>query len=295
MVPDAADGPDPANATAGGRSAPESAAGPPVLVAVHLPRAAGRTLDAILARQYHGWAYLRLAAAGPCDASQPVEHRLAALSPGRLRALRAIFGPIAPGLGERALDELGLDRFLAGPARYLTVVREPVERVASLYRQVRADPAHPLHATVTDGGLSLDDCLARRLGPFADGQFRHLAGAALADRLGSGDDPDLLRRAIRLIDRRFDLIGTVDRFDDFLTLAWQRYCWQVPLYRRPPAGPAAPLDAATVELAERANLLDRELYRFAASRLAHHVDAAGPCFADRRALFGLLNATGGPA
>jgi hypothetical protein len=197
---------------------------------------------------------------------------------------------------------VGLDRLLPGPSRYLTVLRDPVERVVSLYRYIRANPRHRLHAQIVEANLTLRDCLSRPFVQFNNGQLRLLTGTTSRHLLGHGiDDAALLARAKQTLDRQFDLLGTTSRFDEFLVLAWQRYRWQVPLYRRSnvssnassPQAAGAGLDEETRALAEQMNRMDRDLYRYADERLSNAVRDAGPTFQQRSRLFGLLNGFGG--
>lgn len=263
---------------------------PGVLLFVHLPRTAGTTLNGILGRQYVGDAFLKLPDGFAMRNDQIVvgSDPLVGLSSERLGRLRAISGHMS----------IGLDRRLSRPARYLTVLRDPVARVVSLYQYIRANPRHRFHAQIVGENLTLKECLTRPFVQFNNGQLRMLTGTISRHLLGHGvDDAELLAQAKRTLDRQCDLVGTTSRFDEFLVLAWQRYRWQVPLYRRNNVSPATlstpELDLETRALAEQQNVMDRELYRYADERLTYAVQVAGPQFQRQARLFSMLNAAGG--
>ncbi|MCC6176454.1 MAG: sulfotransferase family 2 domain-containing protein [Chloroflexi bacterium] len=264
----------------------------PVLLFVHLPRTAGTTFNGILSREYGADALYKV------HDGLAIEHGFVTagddpfvrLTAERRQRYAAISGHMS----------VGLHSWVPGPSRYVTILRDPVERVASLYQFIAEQPSHRLHERITRDGWTLADCLTHPDYPmlqFNNGQLRMLTGAVTADRLPRGVyDSERLARAVHLVDETLDLVGTTDRFDEFLVLAWRRYGWQMPLYRASNVSAApkkAILDPSTVALIETYNRMDRELYAYARRRLDQATAAAGTAFTRDLAAFRLLNHAGG--
>ncbi|MCC6178307.1 MAG: sulfotransferase family 2 domain-containing protein [Chloroflexi bacterium] len=265
---------------------------PPTLLFVHLPRTGGTTLKGILEREYGESAYLRLRNGivmedGVVSAGDDPFFHLPSARRGRLLALSGHMS-------------VGLHAWIPGPARYVTLFRDPVERVVSLYRYIASRPEHPLHPAIVREGLTLRDCLTHSrnsLLQFHNGQVRMLTGAVTGARLPLGArDSQRVRLAKRLLDEHFELVGVTERFEDLVVLAWRRFRWRVPLYRPVNASRGqrtVAVDPKTRALIEERNSMDREIYEYARERLADVVASAGPEFVRDRALFRMLNHAGG--
>ncbi|HEX2032412.1 MAG TPA: hypothetical protein VHL78_13625 [Actinomycetota bacterium] len=243
------------------------------LIFQHIPKTAGSTLRQVVARQYPApqvfvqepqqqpatspyLRYLRGEQDLPAmnrpgfDPNGRFRRELAALPGDRLEAIHAVIGHLWFGLHEA----------LPRPATYMTVLRDPLERVLSLF-----------HYHVGFNGLTgtLDDYLeAGRDFEIDNGQTRYLCG-----RLPDADvrfvpcTPDMLDRAKRHLVRAFSVVGTVERFDESLLLMTRVFGWRIPWYEpvnvnreRPPSRAVPP--SIREHILER-NRFDQELYRFA--------------------------------
>src|SRR5689334_6319058 len=100
----------------------------PVLIFLHLPKAAGTTLTQIIERQYGASAILPL-----YDSSFGEE--LTVLSSSRMDNVRVVTGHVY----------FGAHAFLSRPSTYITMLRDPIDRVISHYYFVRGDPSHYLY------------------------------------------------------------------------------------------------------------------------------------------------------
>lgn len=242
-----------------------AAGGPAPLLFLHIPKAAGTTLSAILRHHYPGQAFegginvfQRLELAGP---------RLeAAARCGKLRALSA---EVTFGLAVRSLPT----------ARYLTILREPVERALSQISYLRAGHGAgliPSGRPLPAPGLTLDEAVAG--GYVLDNmQTRMLCGIV------SPFDPlpaDGLEQAKRTLTERFACVGTTERFDEFLALLNLELGWPTMPYQRKRVNPLnrgrAELSVLQLRRLEEANALDRELFDHAERLLAQALEAAGP-------------------
>jgi hypothetical protein len=111
-----------------------------------------------------------------------------------------------------------MHRFLGVPPCYASILRDPIERVVSLYHHYERDPATSLewHQRIK-AGLSLKE-------------FAKLARNHMTDLLsGSIDgnvDENMLDRAKDNIRRHFVAIGTSDNMDEVLRVLSRRFSWR---------------------------------------------------------------------
>jgi hypothetical protein len=234
------------------------------VVFVHVPKTGGMTLASILARQFRAAAAYQLE--GPLTAARQELRRLPL---ERLRNLRLVGGHVPFGLHE----------CLPRPARYVTLLRDPVERLVSVYYYGRLRPEWPIHRQIHDRGWTLDDFIASdAAAEFHNQQTRMLAGGD-----GLDDAPGALERALEHLGQHFPFAGLMERFDESVLLYREVLGWGAVHYRPEninrgrPRGPQIP--AATAAAIERRNALDRALYeaakpRFEAALAASAVDTA---------------------
>jgi hypothetical protein len=194
------------------------------------------------------------------------------VSVDELRSLGAAAG-VAAVAGHMGF---GVDRFLPGRNVYLTMLRDPVERVVSHYRYLRANPHLSAHDEALRGVGSLEDYVVAS--PLAElinnGQTRLLGGDVLTPGLPA--DEHTLERALLVVERADVLVGVQERFDESLLLFRRAMGWGYPAYRRENAGPGAPeLSPGLVALIRDRNALDVALHRAAQRRVAADLSAAG--------------------
>jgi hypothetical protein len=242
-------------------SGSEVAAAPTVLF-LHIPKAGGQTLGEIIYAHTcdetvpdhlllpGGVAYLTYGFLKERPLAVP-EHVLPLL---RREDLRAVIGHFWFGLHEH----------VARPYQYITALRDPVERVLSLYYYTR------LHESTT-----LDAFLAEP--PFREvdnDQTRRIAG--VDPEIGECTEAMLQKAKENL--RRFAVAGTIERLDEMLVLFKRRLGWQGPVAWQPrnvnpERPPAASLPRATIAAIRQRNELDWELWHYA-SRLMDEALAA---------------------
>lgn len=113
---------------------------------------------------------------------------------------------------------------------YFTALRDPVERVRSLYDYIRVQPVHPQHELFA--ARPLEELLDGRplLDPhFSNGQVRQLAGPRSAtEEVG----PALLERAWENLCRDDVIVTFTDRIEEGLIALAQRIGRSVPPYKR---------------------------------------------------------------
>jgi len=269
----------------------------PLIIFVHIPKTAGRSMNKVLRRQYGqeacysvGW--------GPDMPDGPSRHLGvyvgAKLQPGDvwypegLRSSARRFRALPKDERERIRVILwhmsfGLGKHLPLPSTYITLLRKPVERVLSQYYYTAAPDETPgdadLHVHLSD---RLEPNLQTRMlaGPYAD----HM------DQLPPTEE--LLEQAKRNL-RSCAMVGLAERFDETLLLLRKAFGWKMPFYRRVNVNRSRPhtdqIAPETLARISADNAIDEELYRFACALFEQQVEAYGPSFRRDLRLFRILN------
>jgi galactose-3-O-sulfotransferase len=252
------------------------------VIFMHLSKTAGTTLRQIILAQYGSDAVRHV---DGCSPSEPAEH-VRRLPASERDGIRAFVGHMA----------FGLHRVLSGPSTYVTLVRDPVERLISHYHYSLSDVTAPLHGEVVSKGMTLKDYVERSEAAweFNDGQTRLLGCDML--RWPCASSTDLLERAKRNIEERFAVVGTTERFDESVLLMRRALGWDWPLYRSAKVAHDRPRKEDVTDDALRAivarNELDAELHRYVTERFDRVIaesESELP-LADELERFRLLNA-----
>jgi hypothetical protein len=231
------------------------------IIFLHIPKAAGTSLVAVLDGQF------------PPDGIYPAGNHaaedLAALAEDQRRRLKLLHGHMY----------FGLHGLLPQPCIYITLLRDPVERVLSLYHYIQGRPRHYLYERVVTKGMSLGELVSsqgRVFDEFHDGQVRLLNHHAFAD--AQRDEPELLlKTAQENLAAYFAVVGLVEQFDEALLLLRRKFGWGLPLYikRNVTRHRSAQeiLDAETLAMIQVHNQRDQTLYQKAANQFDELVQA----------------------
>ena len=234
----------------------------PTLLFLHIPKAAGTTLQRVLERHVPARRQYRLGA----EAQASIE-AFNAWPDSRRARVRLISGHFAFGVHEQ----------VPGPWSYLTMLRDPLERTASFYWFVRDDPGHYLSRAMTTEQRESLEVFARTTDAVTmdNGQTRLLSGDWGRTPFGQCGT-DMLEQAKANLDR-VDAVGLSEHFDLSLLLFARRFGWSRLGYRRANRTASRPrdLDPAAQPARDRLNALDLELYAYARERFWQDVDAAG--------------------
>ena len=236
-----------------------------VIIFTHIPKASGTTLNKFFASIFRP-EEIFLTYANPAATPEEYGPQLAALSRKEPCPLRIVAGH-AP---------YGLHTLLVQPARYLTILRDPVERLLSDYFYIKRERRHRFHAAVNAGDMKIVD-LAERL---ANLQTRYLGG-----RLDMAPGEAELRRAQENVSAHYAVAGLTERFEETLGLFQLQFDWPTRGYSRenvtslrPKAETLAPDEVRAIR---RHHELDGELYEFAKRRFATQVEEAGEALTQR--------------
>ena len=256
----------------------------PVTIFLHVPRTAGSTLARIIERRYPRDGILHLY-------ESDFGEELMSISPELRDRLRVVMGHFY----------FGAHNFLDRRARYITLIRDPVERTISHYHYARRSPLHHFHdaARELELGEFVDHCARESratgiaLGFCSDNdQTRQLAGKGGIPKLRTNAQ-EMLMTAKRNLAEHFAVVGVTEKFDRSLLLMKRRLGWGRTLYVsrnvNPDRAARKPIDQETLEVIRAVNQLDLELYRYAESRLENEVRSQGAAFAAELRRFKRLN------
>lgn len=242
----------------------------------HIPKAAGSTLLEILHAQYRRRELLEL-----YDVYGEKRNAiLAALAPD----VRMIAGHHNFSVRQR----------VPRPCHTITVLRDPVELVISLYFYIRRCPTHPLYETIVSGQMDLRGLAAmeRRR------QATWIAGERKATPLPDDELLALARANLLAPDVTF---GIAEAFDESVVFFGRALGWRLKPYSAQNVTRDRPkrdqLDAADLAAIEEQSAADIELYRAAREAFERRVREQPASFADdvarvrQRSLLGSAVAT----
>ena len=239
------------------------------LIFIHIPKTAGSTLRPIMDRNYprpliHKLDFL------PRDLDAFL--RLPQQTRSRIRVLQGHF-------------PFGLHEHLSVPADYLTILRDPVNRIISMYYWIHGNEEHVLNTLVRS--MSLKD--------FADSGFEitsnHQTG--LISGLPANGDSRALAVAQKNLQSEITAFGLNERFDESLLLFKKQLGWKHVFYSRRNVTKSRPrrseVPASVLKVIQKHNSLDLELYEFARQTFDETIRALGPSFQDEVRRFQRIN------
>jgi hypothetical protein len=219
------------------------------VIFLHLPKAAGSTLNRLIEWEYPLFEIYSI---------DPVFFRfswahLQRLSKTRLRRTRMFKGHML----------FGLHAILPQPSTYITVLREPVDRVISAFYFMRSYKLHPLYWKFRFENWSLEDFVTRS--PRENVQCKIIAGA----EYNKPCTAEICERAKENLTRYFSVVGLFERFEESLALMKLRFGWKLQRYSSFNVTRTRPRKAdvpqSTIDLIEEKNAFDISLYKCAAN------------------------------
>jgi hypothetical protein len=249
------------------------------LLFLHIPKAGGTTLHSVIERQFAPDVTFTINGMTP---SQSIKEFIE-LTPERRERIRLVKGHMP----------YGLHKYLSVPATYITMLRDPVDRVASHYYFVRRSPGVGHHEEVESRRLTLEDFVRERAAIRANNdQTRLISGVEKVNaklwRGGQGmneeaGETDILEVAKANLRDHFTLVGLSERFDESLLLLKRLLGWRNIYYVKQNVTKGRPakrqMPQETVRLIEKHNELDMALYEYARRRFEEAVSEQGEAFA----------------
>jgi hypothetical protein len=220
----------------GSRAVPEKT------IFIHIPKTAGVSLQETIKHVYpgHRHAFIYSHASADLDALRE-----------RVEQAEAIYGHFSFGIH----DVFGIQ------GRYVTVLRNPVDRVVSFFRHQATYDDNEYHRLIADG-MTLKDLLrGEQCHQVNNHMVRIISGHVDA---GVTHDRGLLDQAQANIENHFDAVGITERIDDSVALIGRALGWpalpEVPRINVTPRAGTFVLDEETRAEIVRYNALDIELY-----------------------------------
>lgn len=217
------------------------------IIFLHLPKTAGTTLNRLIEWEY------------PLREMYSIDPVLFEWSAGHLRKLsKRRLGRMRMFKGHMLF---GLHQVLPQPSTYITVLRNPVDRVLSAFYYMRNYRLHPQYWKLRREKWTVERFVERSTRDNV--QCKIIAAADYH----SPCTQDILERAIDHLDRYFSVVGLSERFEESLALMKLRFGWQLNSYSSFNVTRARPqkadLPRTTLELIAERNRFDVALYEHA--------------------------------
>ncbi len=229
------------------------------LIFVHIPKTAGSTFHLILNKRYAPKETCNLFGAKYQDPE--IKKFIDAPIEGK-EHIRLLKGHMP----------FGLHAYLPGNANYISILRDPVERVVSQYYYIKKNQRNPLHSQVEGGDMSIEEFVSSGIAiGMNNGQCRFLNGD-LAEYAFNRCDDSLLTKVKTNITQRFIWLGITERFDESIFMLSKLMGWQTPpYYIRENVSKVRKsireVDESAIRIIEAYNTLDKRLYEYANSLL----------------------------
>jgi hypothetical protein len=166
------------------------------------------------------------------------------------------------------------------------MVRDPVQRMNSLYNYFCIDKAEGYHQIIPEKERNSLGAFVRNIDKYTlvhgnNAQTRLIAGAKLHSKWDditdhqSVTDKGMLEKAIYNIETHFDCIGTTERFAESLVLFKKYLCWEKPLFfikRNKTRNRSNEITQETLELIREKNWADIKLYEHVNNNLVRQIE-----------------------
>ncbi len=254
------------------------------LIFIHVQKTAGTTLKHILNERYRGKTVATITRnLNHPDLNDILLDDFKSMPDYKKRKLKFVRGHI----------HFGIHEYVANPYNYITILRDPVDRVISLYYFILQNK-NTQSQDYVDGVLQSKD--------LADYVAQGFAGIdpVICQFLKKSELESITDRRRRLevakenLERNFSVIGDSARFDESLILVKRLLNWKItPVYmkanvtkNRPLAGD---LSQSAIDLIHQFHENDIEFYGFALGLMERQIRNAGADFSDEVVKLRLLN------
>lgn len=221
------------------------------VIFLHLPKAAGTTLCDIFSRQYQPDEIYQLDGAEFIQAQEDFKQ----LDRNAKAKIKILMGHMYFGLHE----------FLSQPTTYVTMLRNPIDRVVSYYHFVSKLATHPDYELIKAQNISIEDYCQMGRENMNNGQTRFLSGTKQSEAC----TPQKLEQAKKNLREYFSVVGIQEKFDESLLLLKNQLTWKkTPFYyqrntNRSNSYNKHEISSSTRSAIAKYNELDLELYEYA--------------------------------
>ncbi|ACB53904.1 unknown [Crocosphaera subtropica ATCC 51142] len=221
------------------------------VIFLHIHKTGGRTLEDILKKQYDPQKIL-----STDNLKWRQSHEtLSQYSPAELENIKLIKGHMY----------FGIHNILLQPFTYITILRDPIERVLSLYCYIRDEPKNPQHKELIEKGMNLEQFLCSGIAKTAEnGQTRILSGIQAENKPCSDE---MFKLAKENLSKYFSVVGLTEQFDETLILLKRLLGYNIPIYSTKNKNKRRlsidDISAKERKMIEQYNSFDLQLYEYA--------------------------------
>ena len=240
----------------------------------HIHKTAGLTMRSILKNQYRNKPYIIFNADNKNSFTM---NDYLALSEAERSKLKLVMGHMP----------LGLHRYHRNPCAYFAFLRNPLDRLASLY-YYSLQKQGPIHDEIEKYKMTLADFLASDFAHTLDNfQIRMIMNEKLLDNTIVYElDPYeswMLESAKKRIENHFLIVGITELFDESIMLLHHTFGWSTPFYSKVNVSSSKPevlpVTMSDIQAFTDRNEADYKLYEFALVRLKLQLLMMGEDFA----------------
>jgi len=261
----------------------------PILLHLHLPKTAGGSLNRVIYSQvaspdyptddensiYRGIYYYRSIQRSVTLKKPVLDIHPAAIDILETRNLTAVVGHFT----------FGIHRYLPRTSTYITQLRNPVDRIISLYFHYTNRMRNK-----SEGKLTLDQFLTGYLLPGRNPRRTQLLTDNDQTRRISGLEPPsgkctsaMLEEAKMNLESNFSVVGVTDRFDEMVVLLKRKFGWLNPHKYWPKhfhgeRSEQTQIDKETIDRIRDMNRFDLALYEFAHNMMDEQIVKSGKDF-----------------
>jgi hypothetical protein len=218
------------------------------IIFLHIPKSGGITFDSVLRRQYQNVYNM------PVSNDKIDLERFSELPEFEREGIDVLRGHF----------KFGVHRYFKPnqEIKYITLLRNPVDRVISNYYYILSQPKHYLYKEVTNKRLSLKEYALSNIARDLDnGQLRQLISREV--EINSCRD-ELLDEAMNNLRTSFASFGILERYDETLLLFKTKLGWRnYPFYKKLNETDKPAIKTEDRIAIERRNMLDMKLYQWA--------------------------------
>ncbi|MUL39304.1 sulfotransferase family 2 domain-containing protein [Gloeocapsopsis dulcis] len=250
------------------------------IIFLHIPKASGSTLHNIIERQYSSKVIYSIDGLNVIDSTNKFKN----LPEEQRQRIKVLKGHMSFGLHE----------YLPQPSTYITMLRDPVDRVISHYYYVIRNPQHRLHKQVKDNKITLQEYVSNGITTEVNNSQTRILAAVNKSKVGFDEiTGKALEKAKQNLETHFSVIGITEKFDETLILLKKIFDWKTPFYVRENVTknrqPKENIPQETLEIIQRYNQLDIQLYQYAQHQLKQQISQYSGNFERELTAFKLMN------